>query len=160
VAQSRADLAQGRHFDLILAMHEGQWSRALQIYDAHVLHAPVLASGTSGTSHRDLKRGLAKSVQRLGCHHLLQTYLADQEGADDAELQLEGAWRTSSWVRNLFISLLSLLVLVVNVDCLAGPVVKAPRARAQHQSRGAGDIPAQSVPSTPWLVPDKSGQGS
>jgi hypothetical protein len=96
-------LAQGRHFDLVLAMHEGQWSRALQTYDAHVLHAPASLSvgNSSDTSRRLLKRGLAKSIQRLGCPHLLQTYLADQQGAEDAELQLEAAWRTSSWVRTI-----------------------------------------------------------
>ncbi|XP_074316262.1 serine/threonine-protein kinase ATM [Silene latifolia] len=109
--------------------HEGNWSKALEYHDLHVRlekednpqkYLSHESSGqTSGLSfpkaelemqQRKPYKGVIKSLQRIGCAHILDLYcqgLISRQGEfqDDlefVELQYEAAWRAGNWDFSLF----------------------------------------------------------
>ncbi|XP_068637362.1 serine/threonine-protein kinase ATM isoform X2 [Aristolochia californica] len=105
--------------------HEGNWNKALESYDLLVRRKERLygrsdnlfniqSQGAQGlVSPKDKKgignwnsyKGLMRSLQQIGCTHILDVYcqgLAAQKGqylheSEFTELQYEAAWRTGNW---------------------------------------------------------------
>ncbi|XP_075107784.1 serine/threonine-protein kinase ATM isoform X4 [Nicotiana tabacum] len=104
---------------IITFEHEGNWSKALEYYDLQIRSDPV-AQGSSCTPENFLHssgsavdqmiekkpyKGLIRSLQQIGCTHLLDVYcqgLTSQKGRfqhdpEFTELQYEAAWRSGNW---------------------------------------------------------------
>uniref|UniRef100_A0A6N2KMJ5 PIK-related kinase FAT domain-containing protein n=1 Tax=Salix viminalis TaxID=40686 RepID=A0A6N2KMJ5_SALVM len=107
--------------------HEGNWSKALEYYDLQIRSNPLLqmdgGSSTLSAGHTQLGthlshsaseeemrqrkpyKGLIRSLQQIGCTHVLDlycqglTYRKDQFHYDLEfnELQYEAAWRAGNW---------------------------------------------------------------
>ncbi|XP_017218492.1 serine/threonine-protein kinase ATM [Daucus carota subsp. sativus] len=108
---------------IITFEHEGNWSKALEYYDLQVRSEPSVPSTKSlpETSHqrdncsfpltedetkiRKPYKGLIRSLQQLGCTHVLDLYsqgLTSRKGRfqhdfEFTELQYEAAWRAGNW---------------------------------------------------------------
>ncbi|KAL9265361.1 Serine/threonine-protein kinase ATM-like protein [Drosera capensis] len=109
---------------IITFEHEGNWSKALECYDLLVQSdggsnclgsSLVEDSTTSGPSsfseieddrkHKKPFKGLIKSLQQIGCSHILDLYCHGLVSRNDefrhdvefAELQYEAAWRAGNW---------------------------------------------------------------
>ncbi|KAK6920707.1 Phosphatidylinositol 3-/4-kinase, catalytic domain [Dillenia turbinata] len=111
---------------VITLEHEGNWSKALECYDLQIrsdamvqtegpgnslskLSQPTARNMLSASGDRTRQRmpfkGLIRSLQRIGCTHLLDTYchgLTSKEGqfqhdSEFTELQYEAAWRAGNW---------------------------------------------------------------
>ncbi|KAH6798041.1 Serine/Threonine-kinase ATM-like protein [Perilla frutescens var. hirtella] len=111
---------------IITFEHEGNWSKALESYDLLVRSLPTLQiSGSTYSSMENSQRaehasfsktkhgvmqkkpykGLIRSLQKIGCSHLLDVYcqgLTSQKGRfqhdlEFTELQYEAAWRVGNW---------------------------------------------------------------
>ncbi|KAK1564596.1 hypothetical protein Q3G72_006661 [Acer saccharum] len=106
--------------------HEGNWSKALEYYELQVrsnamvqtdggsralsahmqsaIHFPLSTSETEKKTRKPYK-GLIKSLQQIGCMHVLDMYcqgLTSRKGQfqhdlEFTELQYEAAWRTGNW---------------------------------------------------------------
>ncbi|XP_050221682.1 serine/threonine-protein kinase ATM isoform X2 [Mercurialis annua] len=111
--------------------HEGNWSKALEYYDLQIrsntlsqmnggfISLPLdrspahLSAATSEEEirHRKPYKGLIRSLQQIGCTHVLDLYcqgLASQKrqvqhDVEFTELQYEAAWRTGKWDFSLFV---------------------------------------------------------
>lgn len=104
---------------IITFEHEGNWSKALEYYDLQIRSDPV-AQGNSYSPENVLHsygsvedqmiekkpyKGLIRSLQQIGCTHLLDVYcqgLTSQKGRfqhdpEFTELQYETAWRSGNW---------------------------------------------------------------
>ncbi|XP_055826815.1 serine/threonine-protein kinase ATM isoform X2 [Solanum dulcamara] len=104
---------------IITFEHEGNWSKALEYYDLQIRSDPV-AQGSSYSPENFLHssgsvvdqmiekkpyKGLIRSLQQIGCTHLLDVYcqgLTSQKGRfqhdpEFTELQYEAAWRSGNW---------------------------------------------------------------
>ncbi|XP_073284364.1 serine/threonine-protein kinase ATM isoform X12 [Primulina huaijiensis] len=106
--------------------HEGNWSKALEYLDLQARFelmpqmngSTYLSSGNSqqpahaffsqtehDTTHKKPYKGLVRSLQQIGCTHVLDVYcqgLTTQRGRlqhdlEFAELQYEAAWRAGNW---------------------------------------------------------------
>ncbi|KAK9108083.1 hypothetical protein Syun_024094 [Stephania yunnanensis] len=99
---------------IITSEHEGNWSNALEYYDLQVRSASrlhmndlrtVSSSEQSQRTWMKSCKGLMKSLQQIGCTHVLDLYcqgLTSQEGklqhdSEFIELQYEAAWRAGNW---------------------------------------------------------------
>ncbi|CAA7402290.1 unnamed protein product [Spirodela intermedia] len=112
---------------IITYEHEGNWSKALEHYDLLIRKASVGKIGgmsrdyeavyAQGLNHvsssREVKetgvwklhKGLMRSLQQIGCSHLLDVYFQGltkqncyfQHDLDFTELQYEAAWRSGNW---------------------------------------------------------------
>ncbi|KAL8261037.1 hypothetical protein R6Q59_025086 [Mikania micrantha] len=112
---------------IITFEHEGNWSKALEYYDLQVRSEASIAMGNSSqdelpeklhpclplsssksedeTRQRKPHKGVIKSLQQIGCTHVLDMYsqgLMHRKGRiqDDMEfneLQFEAAWRAGNW---------------------------------------------------------------
>ncbi|KAI9173943.1 hypothetical protein LWI28_009144 [Acer negundo] len=106
--------------------HEGNWSKALEYYELQVrsnamvqmdggsralsahmqsaIHLPLSTSETEKKTRKPYK-GLIKSLQQIGCMHVLDMYcqgLTSRKGQfqhdlEFTELQYEAAWRAGNW---------------------------------------------------------------
>ncbi|KAI5562653.1 hypothetical protein BDE02_15G066000 [Populus trichocarpa] len=111
----------------VIFEHEGNWSKALEYYDLQIRSNPLLqmdgGSSTLSAGHTQLGthlslsaseeemrqrkpyKGLIRSLQQIGCTHVLDlycqglTYRKDQFHYDLEfnELQYEAAWRAGNW---------------------------------------------------------------
>ncbi|KAG6746015.1 hypothetical protein POTOM_050526 [Populus tomentosa] len=111
----------------VIFEHEGNWSKALEYYDLQIHSNPLLqmdgGSSTLSAGHTQLGahlslsaseeemrqrkpyKGLIRSLQQIGCTHVLDlycqglTYRKDQFHYDLEfnELQYEAAWRAGNW---------------------------------------------------------------
>ncbi|KAK7852517.1 serine/threonine-protein kinase atm [Quercus suber] len=107
--------------------HEGNWSKALEYYDLQVRSDASLQMDDSSRylsseetqptnhlsvskledemTHRKPYKGLIRSLQQIGCMHVLDLYcqgLTSRKGQfqhdlEFAELQYEAAWRAGNW---------------------------------------------------------------
>lgn len=113
-------------YQIITLEHEGNWSKALEYYDLQVRSETMVqsndGSGTllpeqSQTSQLSVStsedetrlgkpfKGLIKSLQKIGCMHVLDLYcqgLTSKKGQFQhdlpfIELQYEAAWRVGNW---------------------------------------------------------------
>ncbi|XP_022767135.1 serine/threonine-protein kinase ATM isoform X5 [Durio zibethinus] len=111
---------------IITFEHEGNWNKALEYYDLQVrLEATAHVDGSSRTlslaeiqslSHSSLStledetnrkpyKGLIRSLQQIGCRHVLDLYCQGltsgrgqfQQDLEFTELQYEAAWRAGNW---------------------------------------------------------------
>lgn len=112
---------------IITFEHEGNWGKALEYYDLQVqsdasvqkdgcsksmsLKQTGAANPSSFASEVDEMRqsrpykGLIRSLQQIGCTHVLDTYCHGLTSSKDqlphdlefAELQYESAWRAGNW---------------------------------------------------------------
>ncbi|XP_047265675.1 serine/threonine-protein kinase ATM isoform X3 [Capsicum annuum] len=104
---------------IITFEHEGNWSKALEYYDLQIRSDPVAqgssyspdnllhSSGSEVDKMTEKKpyKGLIRSLQQIGCTHLLDVYcqgLTSQKGRfqhdpEFTELQYEAAWRSGNW---------------------------------------------------------------
>ncbi|KAI3807033.1 hypothetical protein L1987_22953 [Smallanthus sonchifolius] len=110
---------------IITFEHEGNWSKALEYYDLQVRSEasiemgnssqdvlpenfhPSLSSSKSEDEMRQRKphKGLIKSLQQIGCTHVLDMYSQGlmyrkgriQDDVEFNELQFEAAWRAGNW---------------------------------------------------------------
>ncbi|KAI3454494.1 hypothetical protein Pfo_011157 [Paulownia fortunei] len=108
---------------IITFEHEGNWSKALEYYDLQVRSEPIVGSTYSsaensqqaehasfsktehGTIQKKPYKGLIRSLQQIGCTHVLDVYcqgLTSQSGRyqhdlEFTELQYEAAWRAGNW---------------------------------------------------------------
>ncbi|OMO81453.1 hypothetical protein CCACVL1_12414, partial [Corchorus capsularis] len=111
---------------IITFEHEGNWNKALEYYDLQVRSEATthVASSsrtlslaeTQSLSHSSLStledeskrkpyNGLIRSLQQIGCRHLLDLYCQGltsrkgqfQQDSEFKELQYEAAWRTGNW---------------------------------------------------------------
>ncbi|XP_048228650.1 serine/threonine-protein kinase ATM isoform X3 [Ricinus communis] len=113
--------------------HEGNWSKALEYYDLQVRSNTMLQMNEGSRSltvkhtqspphlsiseskdeirHRKPYKGLIRSLQQIGCTHVLDLYcqgLASQKGQvqhdlEFIELQYEAAWRAGKWDFSLLV---------------------------------------------------------
>uniref|UniRef100_A0A2C9VRS0 Serine/threonine-protein kinase ATM n=1 Tax=Manihot esculenta TaxID=3983 RepID=A0A2C9VRS0_MANES len=113
--------------------HEGNWSKALEYYDLQVrANAMLETNGGSRTffvdhtqpaahifvpeSKDEMKlrkpyKGLIKSLQKIGCTHVLESYCQGltsrkgqlQQDLEFTELQYEAAWRAGNWDFSLLV---------------------------------------------------------
>lgn len=109
--------------DLLVAEHEGKFETAMQIYDsifqrtyqdsrerdrtsAAVNILPPAIGGGIGDARISLSAahtGLVRSLQQLGCTHLVDRYMHDLSDTDPtaygaiADVHYEAAWRTANW---------------------------------------------------------------
>ncbi|XP_011028561.1 PREDICTED: serine/threonine-protein kinase ATM [Populus euphratica] len=111
----------------VIFEHEGNWSKALEYYDLQIRSNPLLqmdgGSSTLSAGHTQLGthlslsaseeemrqrkpyKGLIRSLQQIGCTHVLDlycqglTYRKDQfhHDLEFNELQYEAAWRAGNW---------------------------------------------------------------
>lgn len=76
-----------------LFQHEGQWSKALQIYD--------LMLDNDSTAQQVHKSNALKSLKEIGCLHILKSNFVGANGLTSSalvrELQHEAAWRSCEW---------------------------------------------------------------
>ncbi|XP_017973415.1 PREDICTED: serine/threonine-protein kinase ATM isoform X2 [Theobroma cacao] len=112
---------------IITFEHEGNWNKALEYYDLQVRSEATayVVGGNSTTlslaetqslSHSSLStledetkrkpyKGLIRSLQQIGCRHVLDLYCQGltsgkgqfQQDLEFKELQYEAAWRTGNW---------------------------------------------------------------
>ncbi|GMY24943.1 serine/threonine-protein kinase ATM isoform X1 [Fagus crenata] len=112
---------------IITFEHEGNWSKALEYYDLQVrsdaslqMHGssrylsldqtqptnhPSVSKLEDEMTHRKPYKGLIRSLQQIGCMHVLDLYcqgLTSREGQfqhdlEFTELQYEAAWRAGNW---------------------------------------------------------------
>nr|XP_023907629.1 serine/threonine-protein kinase ATM-like [Quercus suber] len=112
---------------IITFEHEGNWSKALEYYDLQVRSDASLQMDDSSRylsseetqptnhlsvskledemTHRKPYKGLIRSLQQIGCMHVLDLYcqgLTSRKGQfqhdlEFAELQYEAAWRAGNW---------------------------------------------------------------
>ncbi|XP_057988495.1 serine/threonine-protein kinase ATM isoform X2 [Hevea brasiliensis] len=113
--------------------HEGNWSKALEYYDQQVRANTMLemngGSRTLSVEHtqsaahlfvseskdemrlRKPYKGLIRSLQQIGCTHLLELYCQGltsrmgqfQQDLEFTELQYEAAWRAGNWDFSLLV---------------------------------------------------------
>lgn len=104
---------------IITFEHEGNWSKALEYYDLQI-RSDLVAQGSNYSPENFLHssgsvvdqmiekkpyKGLIRSLQQIGCTHLLDVYcqgLTSQKGRfqhdpEFTELQYEAAWRSGNW---------------------------------------------------------------
>ncbi|CAK7328913.1 unnamed protein product [Dovyalis caffra] len=107
--------------------HEGNWSKALEYYDLQIRSDPLLQMGggsstlsaghtqpgthlSRSASEEDMRqrkpyKGLIRSLQQIGCTHVLDLYCQGLTSRRDQfhcdlefnELQYEAAWRAGNW---------------------------------------------------------------
>ncbi|XVF54114.1 hypothetical protein PTKIN_Ptkin05aG0154900 [Pterospermum kingtungense] len=111
---------------IITFEHEGNWNKALEYYDLQVqLEATSHVGGSSRTlplretqslchssfstledeTKRKPYKGLIRSLQQIGCRHVLDLYCQGltsgkgqfQQDLEFTELQCEAAWRAGNW---------------------------------------------------------------
>ncbi|GAB2269841.1 hypothetical protein Dimus_004759 [Dionaea muscipula] len=109
---------------IITFEHEGNWSKALEYYDLQVQSAvasncsepssledsrPLVRSSfcenEDNRKHRRPYKGLIRSLQQIGCSHILDLYCQGLVSRNDefqhdrefVELQYEAAWRAGNW---------------------------------------------------------------
>ncbi|KAI3512910.1 hypothetical protein L1887_20232 [Cichorium endivia] len=108
---------------IITFEHEGNWSKALEYYDLQVRSEasiemgnsfrdpvpenfnPSVPSSSDEMRQRKPHKGLIKSLQQIGCTHILDMYCQGlmyrkgrfQDDLEFNELQFEAAWRAGNW---------------------------------------------------------------
>ncbi|XVF09293.1 hypothetical protein REPUB_Repub07fG0080200 [Reevesia pubescens] len=111
---------------IITFEHEGNWNKALEYYDLQVRSEATAHVGgssrnlslakTQSLSHSSLStledenkrkpyKGLIRSLQQIGCRHVLDLYCQGltsgkgqfQQDMEFTELQYEAAWRAGNW---------------------------------------------------------------
>ncbi|KAK1363096.1 serine/threonine-protein kinase ATM, partial [Heracleum sosnowskyi] len=108
---------------IITFEHEGNWSKALEYYDLQVRSEPIVPASKLFPENslrrehcsfpltedemriRKPYKGLIRSLQQLGCTHVLDLYsqgLTSRKGRfqhdfEFTELQYEAAWRAGNW---------------------------------------------------------------
>ncbi|XP_023765032.1 serine/threonine-protein kinase ATM isoform X1 [Lactuca sativa] len=106
---------------IITFEHEGNWSKALEYYDLQVRSEASIEMGNNSSRDQSLSsssskpedemkqrkphKGLIKSLQQIGCTHMLDMYCQGlmykkgrfQDDLEFNELQFEAAWRAGNW---------------------------------------------------------------
>ena len=105
--------------ELIISEHEGKYDETMQVYDSMFQQAHKRSNGGISAApavgvagrHPDCSSsvpvethaGLVRSLQRLGCSHLVDRYMSDLSGNDPmaygsiSDAHYEAAWRTANW---------------------------------------------------------------